>query len=241
MKPSLCCFCKSAEAEEQQHEMQTAQLPLSHSIQVFILTISSRSKLRILCCGTNLQFQILCHLHHPRNLAAEFSPYSFGKLGTKTDATHWKQQSNTTFISSGTRNAAITAWPWMLKYEELDGQEQLVGHSQGNHPSEVTAYIPSSSSLNIPCCLRRWDMELGYWLTQLRVIALDKNLISGHHTFFCLDLPLLHAQIHSSAVCLLSHKKTLLEGIGRERYFACKSLSEGSQGEEVREGPLKVS
>lgn len=156
MKPSLCCLCKSAEAEEQQREMQTAQLPLSHSIQVFILTISSRSKPRILCCGTNLQFQALCHLHHPRNLAAEFSPYSFGKLGTKTDATHWQQQSNTTFISSGTRNAAITAWPWMLKYEELDGQEQLVGHvsehSQGNHPRKVTAYIPSSSSLNVPCC-----------------------------------------------------------------------------------------
>lgn len=50
-------------------------------------------------------------------------------------------------------------------------------------------------------------MELGGWLTQLKVIALDKNLISGHHTFFCLDLPFLHTQIHSSAVCLLSHKK----------------------------------
>lgn len=83
-------------------------------------------------------------------------------------------------------------------------------------------------------------MELEGCLTRLRVIVLDKNLISEHHNFFCLGLPFLHPQIHSSAVRLLSCKKHCWKVL-EDRYFACKAQSEGSQGEEVKEGLLKVS
>lgn len=51
------------------------------------------------------------------------------------------------------------------------------------------------------------DIELESCLTRLKVVVLDNNLISGHHTFFCLDLPFLHSQIHTSAVYLLPWRK----------------------------------
>lgn len=100
----MCCFPKSAgrlnngsRKCRQPHFpwMQNSQPP-----EVLILTISTMSMLlRTVCCGTSPQFQVLHHLQHPSNLAAEFSsPYSFCKLRSKTDVQHWKHHHNQMLI-----------------------------------------------------------------------------------------------------------------------------------------------